>query len=130
MKTIAAFLLATFVAFSSFAETRWTAIGKSNLGYLSMRNLSDGDGKGNYTVDFRIDYTTKVVSSDGDDVDRSFMKVSMNCFSRDSKLLSDVHVSDGKVLTKFSNQWTISGVGAPTATSAGNIVMTKICKTI
>lgn len=130
MKKIATVLLATFVAISSFAETNWTAIGESEMGYLSMRNLTNGDGKGGYTADFRIDYTTKVVSPDGDVVDRSFMKVSMNCFSRDSKLLSDVHVSNGKVLTKFSNQWTTTGVGAPTATGAGTIVMNKICKTI
>lgn len=127
MKHIASFLLATFVAISSFAQQSWTPIGEGNFGDLSVRNTTQIDTKGEFTAEFRIDYTKMVKTGDGDVLERSFMKVKMNCFSRDSTLLGDQHAANGALLPKYKNFWVKSGDQWSVAKTAGTLVINKVC---
>lgn len=127
MKHIASFLLATFVAFSSFAQSQpWTALGAGKAGTLYVRNV-EKPVKGEFTAEFRLDYQIDVKTGDGDLLERSFMKVKMNCFSRDAKLLSDVHASKGALLPKYKDFWVKTGDQWSIAANAGKLTLDKVC---
>lgn len=131
MKQIAILLVATIVAFSSFAQSNWTPMGVSQGNILlSTRTTSKMTKEGKITSQFRLDYTFPMKSTDDRLVSHSELDVIINCFTRETMTTTDRHYArnGGKEIEKDRNIWSKEDKMAPPIEgSPGDVLIETIC---